>query len=69
MYIMKTNRNDLELESNIANLRKEDNIIYKAYRKLKERFKEISGVKVRLIKKYQCKLVLQEEVQIVLVFY
>lgn len=49
IYIYKTNT--FELESNIENIKIEDNIIYKAYVKLKNRFKEISGVKVRLIKK------------------
>ncbi len=51
IYIYKTNTNTFELESNIDNVKTEDNIIYKAYIKLKNRFKEISGVKVKLIKK------------------
>ena len=51
IYICKTNTNTFELESNIDNIKTEDNIIYKAYIKLKNRFKEISGVKVKLIKK------------------
>lgn len=51
IYIYKTNTNTFELESNITNVKTEDNIIYKAYIKLKNRFKEISGVKVKLIKK------------------
>lgn len=51
IYIYKTNTNTFELESNIENVKIEDNIIYKAYEKLKNRFKEISGIKVKLIKK------------------
>ena len=51
IYIYKTKTNTFELESNIDNIKTEDNIIYKAYIKLKNRFKEISGVKVKLIKK------------------
>lgn len=51
IYIYITNTNTFELESNIENVKIEDNIIYKAYVKLKDRFKEISGIKVKLIKK------------------
>lgn len=51
IYIYKTNTNNFELETNIEELNNKDNIIYKAYIKLKERFKDISGVKVVLNKK------------------
>ncbi len=51
IYIYKTNRNDFELETNIDELNSEDNIIYKAYVKLKEKFEIISGVKVVLNKR------------------
>lgn len=51
IYIYKTNNNNFELETNIEELNNKDNIIYKAYIKLKERFKHISGVKVVLNKK------------------
>ena len=51
IYIYKTNRNDFELETNINELNSEDNIIYKAYVKLKEKFEIISGVKVVLNKR------------------
>ncbi len=51
MYIYKTNTDTFELESNIDNVKTEDNIIYKAYIKLKNKFKNISGVKVKLMKK------------------
>lgn len=51
IYIYKTNNNNFELETNIEELNNKDNIIYKAYIKLKKRFKHISGVKVVLNKK------------------
>lgn len=51
IWIYKTNRNDFELESNIQGLKTEDNIIYKAYIKLKEKYSSICGVKVVLNKK------------------
>ncbi len=51
IYIYKTDRNDFELETNIEELNSKDNIIYKAYLKLKERFDIISGVKVVLNKR------------------
>ena len=50
IWIYKTNTGRFELESNISNLKTEDNIIYKAYIKLKERY-DISGIKVVLNKK------------------
>lgn len=51
IYIYKTDSNDFELETNIDELNSKDNIIYKAYVKLKERFKAVSGVKVVLNKR------------------
>ena len=51
MWIEKTNRNEFELESNIQNVRVEDNIIYKAYKKLKQEYSNLLGVKVKLNKK------------------
>lgn len=51
IWIYKTNTNRFELEINIDNLKTEDNIIYKAYIKLKEKFDKISGVKIILNKK------------------
>lgn len=51
IYIYKTESDDFKLETNIGEINNKDNIIYKAYEKLKQRFKEISGVKVVLNKK------------------
>jgi len=51
MVIEKTNTNQFELETNIKSLENEENIIYKAYGKLKEKYDNISGVKIRLKKK------------------
>ena len=51
IYIYKTKDDDFKLETNIQELNNKDNIIYKAYIKLKERFKVISGVKVILNKR------------------
>lgn len=46
IYIYKNDNSDFELNTNIDELNNEDNIIYKTYIKLKEKFAEISGVKV-----------------------
>ncbi len=51
LYIRKTEMNDLELQTNIEELNNKENIIYKAYRKLKEKYKNITGVRVILNKK------------------
>ena len=51
IYIYKTDSDDFKLETNIGEINNEDNIIYKAYIKLKEKFDVISGVKVVLNKK------------------
>lgn len=51
MYIEKTNTNKFEMETNIESLNNKDNIIYKAYLKLKERYNNISGIKIILKKK------------------
>ncbi len=50
LYISKTEDDEFILETNITGLDVKDNIIYKAYVKLKEKF-NISGVKVVLNKK------------------
>ena len=50
IYIHKTDENDFKLDTNINGLDVKDNIIYKAYVKLKEKF-NISGVKVVLNKR------------------
>ena len=51
IWIYKTNTDKFELESNISNLKIEDNIIYKAYLKLKEKYTKITGIKVLLNKR------------------
>lgn len=51
LYIKKTKTNDLELQTNVEELNNKENIIYKAYVALKERYKTISGVQVKLNKK------------------
>jgi len=50
IYIEKIDTNKIELETNINTLNNEENTIYKAYKKLKEEYKNISGVKVILKK-------------------
>ena len=51
LYIYKTNSNNFELETNIDELNNKENIIYKAYVKLKEKFNQITGVRVVLNKR------------------
>lgn len=51
MYIEKTHTNKFELETNIKSLNNKENIIYKAYVKLKGKYDNILGVKVILNKK------------------
>lgn len=51
IWIEKTNNKSFELDSNIQNVKLEDNIIYKAYILLMEEFPSIKGIKVKLNKK------------------
>lgn len=51
IYIYKLENDDFILDTNIDGLDVKDNIIYKAYVKLKEKFEIISGVKVVLNKR------------------
>lgn len=51
IYIEKTNTNKFELETNIDSLNNKENIIYKAYIKLKEKYNNVSGVKIILNKR------------------
>lgn len=51
LYIEKTDTNKLEIITNLKNVKLEDNIIFKAYTKLKEISKDICGVKVILNKR------------------
>ena len=50
IYIRKTDSNEIELQTNIKSLNDEDNIIYKAYKRLQEKYKNITGIKVILNK-------------------
>lgn len=51
LYIEKNNINIFNLKTNIKSLNNNDNIIYKTYMKLKEQYKNISGINVSLNKK------------------
>lgn len=51
LYMKKTTTNQIEIQTNIQELNSKENIIYKAYVKLKENYKNITGVHVKLIKK------------------
>ena len=51
MYITKTHDNNFSLETNVEEINNNENIIYKAYKVLKEKFPNIDGVKVTLNKK------------------
>ena len=52
IIIKKANNGDkLELQTNIEALNNQDNIIYKAYEKLRQRYKKITGIKVALNKR------------------
>lgn len=50
IYIRKTDSNEIELQTNIKSLNNKNNIIYKAYKKLQEKYKNITGIKVILNK-------------------
>lgn len=51
LSIKKTQTDSFELETNIEELNNKENIIYKAYVKLKENYQNITGVQVKLNKK------------------
>lgn len=51
MYIEKHDINKFDLITNIESLNSKENIIYKAYLKLKEKYNNITGIKVILNKK------------------
>ena len=51
IYIKKTETDDLKLNINVKELDTKENIIYKAYVKLKEQYKTISGIEVTVNKK------------------
>lgn len=51
IYIKKTETDDFKLNINVKELDTKENIIYKAYVKLKEQYKTISGIEVTVNKK------------------
>lgn len=51
IYIKKTPTDDFKLNINVKELNTKENIIYKAYVKLKEKYKAISGIEVTVNKK------------------
>ena len=55
LYIYKLKTDEFILETNFEELNNKDNIIYKAYESLKNKYKNISGVKVILNKKIPMK--------------
>ncbi len=50
MYIEKNSKDGIEIQTDVDNLKLDENIIYVAYLKLKNQYKNISGVKVILKK-------------------
>lgn len=51
LYIKKTQTDKIEIQSDIEELNNQENIIYKAYIQLKEKYKNITGIQVKLNKK------------------
>lgn len=51
LYIRKLKTDKFELKTNVEEINNEENIIYKAYIKLKEKYKDIKGVQIVLNKK------------------
>lgn len=51
LYIKKAKTNTFELQTNVEELNNKENIIYKAYLVLKEKYKTIGGLQVKLNKK------------------
>ena len=51
LYIEKTDKEELELETNWQEIQNEYNIIEKAYKQIKEKYPQVKGMKVKLIKK------------------
>lgn len=51
LYIKKTKNDSFKLETNVEVLNNKENIIYKAYVKLKEKYPNITGIQVKLNKK------------------
>lgn len=51
IYIRKTNTDKFEMITNIEEINNKENIIYKAYMKLKEKYNNVTGIEVKLNKK------------------
>jgi len=51
IFIKKTLSNDCEIDTDIKELNNKENIIYKAYIKLKEKYSNITGIRVKVNKK------------------
>ncbi len=51
IYIQKSENNDCEIQTNIKELNNKENIIYKAYLKLKEQNPNIKGINIKINKK------------------
>lgn len=51
LYIYKSKTNEIEIKTNIEEINGENNIVYKAYHLLKEKYDQISGVKVSIEKR------------------
>ncbi len=51
IYVKKNNTNNFKMITNIKEINNKDNIIYKAYKKLKEKYKNICGIDVKLNKR------------------
>lgn len=51
LYLRKIEKNELEIQTNIEQLNSKENIIYKAYIVLREKYKNVTGVEVKLNKK------------------
>ena len=51
IYLKKINENEFKMITNMGEINNKENIIYKAYMKLKEKYKNIMGVQVTLNKK------------------
>ena len=51
IFLKKINTDEFKIITNVEKINNKENIIYKAYMKLKEKYKNITGVQVRLNKK------------------
>ena len=51
LYIRRTKTDSFELQTNVEALNNQENIIYKAYINLKEKYQNITGIQVKLNKK------------------